>query len=122
MDGVWHFLGQTGEQDLENRMTAGRPSLLITGTRNSFVIDLDWQAVHDTSTPNDHASMNDFTHWARNMILFVDRKLTQELISGTQDFIRNSRVWLKPNQRNYTLFFLGADGDDVVFAPVPGSK
>lgn len=122
MDGVWHFLGQAGEQDLENRMEAGRPSLLITGTQKSFVIDLDWQTLHDTSTANDHTDINDFTHWAKNMIFFVDRKLTHELISGTQDFIRNSRVWLKPSQRNSTLFFLGADGDDVVFAPVSGSR
>jgi hypothetical protein len=118
---IWHFLGKSGERDLEDKVKSGQPCLLITGNEKSFLIDLDWPALQDTKHHDDPEALNDFHEWAKMMILCVDRKLTQELISGAQDFIRNSRSWLEPHQRNYALFFIGRDGDDAVFVPVPAA-
>lgn len=116
---IWHFLGKSDEQYLNSKLASGQTCLLITGHAKSFLIDLDWQDLYNTNHPDGPEDISDFRQWAKMMILYVDRKMTQELVSGAQDFIRNSRHWLPPHQRNYALFFLGADGDDAVFVPVP---
>lgn len=118
---IWHFLGRSDEQYLEDRVVSGQPCLLITGREKSFLVDLDWHVLQDEKHHDDPENIDDFREWARMMILYVDRKMTQELIAGSQDFIRNSRHWLEPHQRNYALFFIGADGNDAVFVPVPAA-
>ena len=118
---IWHFLGKSDEQYLKDKVKSGQPCLLITGKEKSFLIDLDWSALQDAKHHDDPECINDFREWAKMMTLYVDRKLTQELVAGTRDFIRNSRTWLEPHQRNYALFFIGRDGDDAVFVPVPAA-